>query len=424
MANGTGTAETPTSDTRLVERFGRYQSTTPSLASPPPESADERMMRLLGASISSALAPVKSSIEDISSRLRLVEGKQSWAEMVDEDTPMDNFDSSWGALGDDQHPQLSYAAASRSDPVVVKLEEDEPYDAVASRDAYEASFGVGTTVFRDTVEGALVDNCETPHVWFEYLTREAFKIPHTVVDLSGYHSTFTRRLVDLWEQFCDDANLPDRLVPPLDEHRDVFITIVNDQMKRDLAIAALRGEAPPQVPLALAHRRAQSDPISISSDGSKVSGFTETSVTPPTRHVTGVLDLDTPPPPGDAHGWTVAGGKKGRSFAQIAASSARRPPPLTTTSLPPTVAQATHGFLTKPQLDSLTKDQVIAAYNARFRPRLNSHRTSKDQAVAAFLERASRPAPASSPPPRPIHKTEFTLVYDTRAGDLSGPSGH
>ena len=424
VAHGTGTAEIPTSDTRLVERFGRYQSAAPSLASPPPESADDRMMRLLGASISSALAPVKSSIEDISSRLRLVEGKQSWAEMVDEDTPMDNFDSSWGPPGDDQVPQLSYATASRSDPIVVKSEEGDTYDAVASRDAYEASFGVGTTAFRDTVEGAPIDNHEVPHVWFEFLTREAFKIPHTEVNLSGYHATFTRHLVDLWEQFCDDANLSDRLVLPLDKHRDVFVTIVNDHMKRDHTITALRGESPRTTPpTALAHRRAQSDPISILSDSSKISGFTETSVTPPTRHVTGILDLDTPPP-GDGHGWMVVGGKKGRSFAQIAASSARRPSPAAAAPpLAPTVAQAAHGFLTKPQLDSLTKDQVITAYNARFIPRLNSRCTSKDQAVAAFLERASCPAPSSPPPPRPIHKTEFTLVYDTRAGDLSGPSG-
>ena len=423
VAHGTGAAENPTSDTRLVERFGRYQSATPSPASPPPESADERMMRLLGASISSALAPVKSSIEDISSRLRLVEGKQSWAEMVDEDASMDNFDSSWGAPGDDQNPRLSYATAPRSDPIVMKSEEEDTYDAVASCDAYKASFSIGTTAFRDTVEGSPIDNRKEPHVWFEYLTREAFKIPPSVINLDGYHITFTHQLVDLWEQFCDDANLSDRLVPPLDEHRDVFVTIINDQMRRNRAIAALHGDGPQNSPSALAHRRAQSDPISISSDGSKISGFTETSVAPPTRHITGVLDLDTPPP-SHGHGWTVAGGKKGRSFTQIAASSARRPPTTATaTPMAPTVAQAAYGFLTKPQLNSLTKDQVIAAYNAHFTPCLNSRRTSKDQAVTAFLERASHPAPSSPPPPRPTHKTEFTLVYDTRAGDLSGPSG-
>ena len=139
-----------------------------------------------------------------------------------------------------------------------------------------------------------------------------------------------------------------------------------------------------------------------------------------------MLDLDTPPP-GDGHGWTVTRGKKGCSFAQIAATSTRRPAPIASThtdaTLPLSMAQAAHGFLMKPQLDSLTKDQVIAAFNVRFTPRLNGHRTSKDQAVTAFLECTSCPAPSTPPPPRPVYKTEFTLVYDSCAGDLSGPSG-
>ena len=434
-ASGTGTIGIPTPDTRLVECFGRYQSATPSTASPAPESADDRMMRLLGASISSALAPVRSSIEDISSRLRLVEGKQSWAEMVEEDTSMDNPDS-WGAPGDGQDP---YLHASRSDPVAVKTEmlnDDDGYDKVACRDAYEASFGVGPTEFHQSVEGAPISNREVEHPWFEELTRQAFGISPLVIDLvEGRHVTFRRDLVDMWFDFCDRANLrgDDRLVPPAAAHHNVFVDLVNKRVQSDRAIAALRDSTTPRprdspplltrVSAAPTQGRAASNPISISSDGSKISGFTETSVAPPPRHITGILDLDTPPP-GDGHGWTVAGGKKGRSFAQIAAASIKASTtPSGPTPLPPSVAHAAHGFLTKPQLDSLTKDQVIAAFNARFVPRLNSRRTSKDQAVAAFLEQASRPAPSSPPPPRPVHKTEFTLVYDTRAGDLSGPSG-
>jgi len=65
---------------------------------------------------------------------------------------------------------------------------------------------------------------------------------------------------------------------------------------------------------------------------------------------------------------------------------------------------------------------VINAFNARFTPKLGL-RVPKDRAIAAFLDRASRPAPGPAPPPRPITKTEFTLVYDTCAGDLSTPSG-
>ena len=417
-ASGTGTTEIPTSDTCLVEC---YQSTTPSCASPP-ESADDRMMRLLGASIASALAPVQSSIEDISSHLRLVEGKQSWAEMVDEDSAMDNLDPSWGAPGDGRDPFSGRLTS------VVKTEEDDTYDEVACCDAYEASvLSVGPTPPPRPTPVPMVT-----HPYFEGLTRQAYGIPPTQIDLEDRHATFNRDLVDLWDEFCDRANLrgDDRLVPPLPAHHNVFIDLVNNRVQQDRAIATLRESTTPSLapgPVSVlrapSHMRATSDPISISSDGSKASNFTTTLVAPAPRHVSGVLDLDTPPP-GDGHGWTVAGSKKGRSFTQIAASASRRPAPTTTaTVLPPSTAQAAHGFLTKPQLDSLTKDQVIAAFNAHFTPRLNSRRVSKDQAVATFLNHASRPAPSAPPPPRPMHKTEFTLVYDSRAGDLSGPSG-
>jgi len=39
------------------------------------------------------------------------------------------------------------------------------------------------------------------------------------------------------------------------------------------------------------------------------------------------------------------------------------------------------------------------------------------------MDKASRPAPVPPPAPKPILKMEFTLVYDTYAGDLSAPSG-
>jgi len=115
------------------------------------------------------------------------------------------------------------------------------------------------------------------------------------------------------------------------------------------------------------------------------------------------------------------GGKHGCSFASIAATRPLAPPPAAP-SLPPSAAAVAHGFLTKPQLDSLTREQVISAFNAWFTPKLSLH-VPKDRAVATFLDRASRPAPNPTPAPRPITKTKFTLIYDTCAGDLSAPSG-
>jgi len=143
---------------------------------------------------------------------------------------------------------------------------------------------------------------------------------------------------------------------------------------------------------------------------------------PRTRPAGSALDLNTPPP-GDGVRWSVMGGKRGRSFASIAAAAVACPAaPPALPALPPSLLAATSGFLTKPQLDSLTCEQVINAFNARFSPKLSLH-VPKDRAVAAFLDRASRPTPNPPPAPRPITKTEFTLVYDTCAGDLSAPSG-
>jgi len=173
-----------------------------------------------------------------------------------------------------------------------------------------------------------------------------------------------------------------------------------------------------------------SEPISISSDGtkasrSKISGFTESSPPAQMHHQAagGVLDLDTPPP-GEDHGWLVMGSQKGCSFASIAATKPPGPgagaPP---TALPPSAAQAAHGFLTKPQLDSLTRAQVINAFNARFTPKLGL-KVLKDNVVAAFLNKSSRPVPNAPAAPKPITKAEYTLVYDSRTGDLAALSGH
>jgi len=73
----------------------------------------------------------------------------------------------------------------------------------------------------------------------------------------------------------------------------------------------------------------------------------------------------------------------------------------------------------------MTKAQVINAFNARFTPKLGIRQHSKEGAIAAYLDKASRPTPATSTPPalKPTTKPEFALVYDTCTGDLSAPSG-
>ena len=242
-ASSTRTVENPTSDTHLVERFGCYQPVTPSSASPPPESTDNQLMHLLGASISSTLGPVKSSIEDILSRLRLVEGRQSWAEMVEENTSMDNLDTQWGAPGDSLDPFHSSA------PPVKTEEDDNSYNDAAHQAAYKATFSLPPAEFQESLEGAPISNHEVVHPWFEELTCQAFGISPLVIDLvEGHHITFQHNLVDMWEEFCDCANLRgrDRLIPPLAKHHNIFVDIINHRVQSDHAIAALHDSTTPR----------------------------------------------------------------------------------------------------------------------------------------------------------------------------------
>jgi len=418
----------------LVER---YQSVTPSPASPPTvETAEDRMMRLLGSTITAALVPLKSSIEDISSRLRTVEDTQNWAP-GDGDMPEDYDPATHG------YDIPVHAAPAGGEERVADYHTVSAPSRAANEDAEMEDA-------RKRFESH--DSNEDPPPYFEHVvlharnqTREEIEPAHlaTLADMAALD----------WDDFCSSMFINRLQLPPPSVIGDAFVARMRmnlvrlqseDDLRRTLR-AADRGRslspvvgptytgpfltagrpAPDQVddtcPLPPADPRARlSEPISILSDGTKISGFTETSP-PRARPVGHALDLDTPPP-GDGHGWSVMGGKRGRSFASIAAS---RPAPVTAAPpsiLPPSAAQAAHGFLTKPQLDSLSREQVVRAYNARFSPKLGL-RVSKDRAVAAFLDKASCPVPDSPPAPRPITKTEFTLVYDTRAGDLSAPSG-
>jgi len=288
------------------------------------------------------------------------------------------------------------------------------------------------------------DSDESPHPYFETVILAARNQSRDEL-VPEHLSTLAEAAAEDWEDFASVVGADRLRVPPSAAVNDTFIHrtkiwLVKAQIEEDLkhALCTERGSpTPPAGPSYTGphlHHGNQdapgpsrcSEPISISSTGTKISGFTESSPTPAprTRPAPGsALDLDTPPP-GDGVGWSVMGGRCGRSFASIAAAASRPAPssPAPPTLLP-TAAAAASGFLMKPQLDSLTCEQVINAFNARFSPKLGLC-VPKDRAVAVFLDRASRPAPASAPAPRPVTKTEFTLVYDTRAGDLSAPSGH
>ena len=414
-----------------VSLVDRYQSATPSPASlpPPAETMEERLVRLLGLQITASLAPIQSSVADIGIRLRAVEEGTAWDNDDNASLGLGGYDKGYDydiptELPPGGEERVDYHVASA--PSRADMEDAEMADA---RRRFESH-----------------DGNEDPHPYFDMVILAARNQSRHEID-PAHLATLADVAAEDWDDFCSVTQADRLRIPPIPIVNDAFVArtrmwLVKAQLEDDLKRALRSDRGSPVSPggpsftgpnLQAARQPSQpqpdaparlSEPVSVSSDNTKISGFTESSPTPtPTqpRPVRSALDLDTPPP-GDGVGWMVMGGKRGRSFASIAAASARPSAPSAPAALPPSATTAAHGFLTKPQLDSLTRVQVVHAYNARFSPKL-SPRTPKERAVAAFLDKASRPAPSSTPAPRPITKTEFTLVYDTRAGDLSAPSG-
>ena len=408
----------------------RYQSTTPSpTPMTAPETLEERLVRLLGLQITASLAPIQSSVSDIGLCLRAVEGA------VEEAAPWGGDDVSLGIGGYDKgyNYGIPTTMPSGGEEHVDYHVASAPSRAVAEDEELAAA----QRQFRNH------DDNEDPHLFFEETIMAARNQARSEIDPAQLATLASLAAKD-WDDFCSRLFIDRLALPPPPFIREAYVThthvnLVKAQMEDDLA-RAIRGDSAPlsglsftgpylsttrDNPLALPRPSRLSEPLSISSDGSKVSGFTESSPTPAvpiSRPRQAALDLDTPPPPGDGAGWTVMGGKCGRSFASIAASASQKPTP-SAVPLPPSAVAAAHGFLTRPQLDSLTRAQVINAYNARFTPKLGP-RVPKERTVIAFLNKASRPVPSPTPSPCPVTKTEFTLVYDTCAGDLSAPSGH
>jgi len=380
-------------------------------------------VHLLGLQIAASLAPIQSTVASIGSHLRSLEdGGGPWGKDDNVSLGIGGYDKGYGYSipselppGGEEHVDYHVESA----PSRAAAEDAEMADA---RRHFESH-----------------DSNEDPHPFFETVILTTCNQTHNEID-PDHLSTLADIASEDWEDFASVVGADRLRIPPPAATKDAFvhrtrIWLVKAQIEEDLkrALCAERGSPLPPIGPSLTgpHLRPDapagstptrlSEPISISSAGTKISGFTESSPTPTprTRPAGSALDLDTPPP-GDGAGWTIMGGKRGHSFAAIAAS--RPSAPSAPLALPPSQSAVTSGFLTKPQLDSLTREQVINVYNARFSPKLGLC-VPKDRAVAVFLDHASHPAPAPAPAPCPITKTEFTLVYDTRAGDLSAPSG-
>ena len=145
--------------------------------------------------------------------------------------------------------------------------------------------------------------------------------------------------------------------------------------------------------------------------------------------------MDTPvptrPPPPPTAQWSVMGkGNKPRSFA--AAAAPRRTAPVVVSPIQTAPRQ---GDLTDSQLKSLSRDQLLTAYESRFCLRVTSRNCSKLSLQLAYkrgLEQEAALATAPSnplkppnqhPKPRPVNTTEFTVTRDPSTVAIRGPQG-
>jgi len=309
----------------LVER---YQSATPSLSPAVPETMEERLVRLLGLQITASLAPVQSTVSAIDACLcALKDGGSAWGD--DNNVSLGIGGYNWGYAydvpsglppGGEEHVDYHVESA----PSHAAAEDAEMADACRQFESH--------------------DDNEDPHPYFEMVILTARNQSRHEID-PAHLSTLADVMSEDWEDFTSVVGADRLRVPPSAAINDTFIHrtkiwLVKAQIEDDLkrALCAERGSpAPPVGPSYTGpHLRPDnrdtpnptclSEPISVSSAGTKISGFTESSPTPApcTRPVGSALDLDTPPP-GDGVGWSVMGGKHGCSFASIAA--ARPPPP-------------------------------------------------------------------------------------------------
>ena len=401
---------TQSASSPVVPLVERYLSATLSPIPPPTaKTAEDRMMRLLSSTITAALVPLKLSIEDISSCLHTVEETQNWF-------PGDKLEG----LND---PSVGYCI-----PTIKSENGDEErmdyhiVSALSRAEEEDAEMEEAHTTSAEQEQGT--------HPYFESIILCARKDTCDQY-VEGQLQDLASQAEDDWEDFCHCHSVFRHVLPPADVVNKTFLKLIHiwlsqAQVFDDFAHASridqgstvstapeishfmgtwwgeahlLRKDSGHRFRSVTASEQPHLPPpimrtselTPILSDGSKISGFTDSSPpAPPCYHGTGgVLDLDTPPP-GDGHGWSMMGGQKGRSFASIAAAAVKPVSPVAGASvaLPPSAAQAAHGFLTKLQLDSLTYAQVINAYNAHFSLKLGL-KVSKDNAIVAFLDKSS-----------------------------------
>jgi len=415
---------TTTSD--LAQKAGlveHYQSATPSLT-PPVEDAEARMMRMIQLAVGQAIQPIQSSLSDLRARIDNVETAQATLD-------------GWGAEDPDNGPPIG--ADYQQDYILNCRDSDEDMSE-PDHTPDDQSNEIHPFFYRAYA-----------HLMDILIEKE--------YDITKDQEAGVVMMADLWFPFCIDHRLPSSL-PPAQKVGNLFIELsrvdfrartYKEQLHRSIdnditsrvvypddrtdRFPAFREPAPHLVPdpftkfvdldLPDNEGRQQSTPP-ITALGDRASAPIELS----SSDEAPVRGMGKSPLRGtDAQGgWSVVGGKKGRSYATIAAKPTSTDKPLTASDLlPPSFAQAAAGFITKAQLESMTKEQVVYNYNLRFEPKILVRRGTKAGFVAAYLDKASRAPVAPKPPqaPPPITKTDYTLIRDptTFSAGLAGTRG-
>ena len=267
-------------------------------------------------------------------------------------------------------------------------------------------------------------------------------------DLIGSQNEFALSLPGIFILFCNSSHIsPDHPLSQFDE--PTFWDFVSKYTtSSDSALLSLQPSEQPQpegpAPAAwtsgsirLFPPRAPSQPpapLDCPAAASAVpqgtsAGFPFRAVPPGAAGPTGSAPVPPPPPPSTAQ-WSIMGkGNKPRSFAAAAAVPHRTAPVIVS----PIRTAPRLGDLTDSQLKSMSRDQLLTAYESRFRLCVTSRSISKLSLQMAYKRNlkleattttALPPKPANQrPKPHPVNTTEFTVTRDPSTVAIRGPQG-
>jgi len=213
----------------LVER---YPSVTLSPTPPPAEMMEKRLVCILGLTITASLAPIKSSVEDIGSRLRAVEtANAAWGADLDDNTSLGigRYNTGYDIPPEDEEC-VDYHVAS-----ALSRAEEEDAEMADARRRFESH-----------------GDDKSCHPFFELVILTARNQTRTEIDPTQL-ATLADMAAEDWDDFCSVVQADRLQVPPIDIVRDAFVSctrmwLVKAQLEEDLThtlCAACGSPAPP-----------------------------------------------------------------------------------------------------------------------------------------------------------------------------------